>query len=274
MTIKKISAGAFAAVMCVILVVGCGEKDPKVKLLNSVVAEYGGEENLLKLGSYASRWKLVSPMRGEGVDTRFVVLPDNLRVELAYEGSAEVRLLSGDAGYKSFNGSPAQAAEGPQLDSMRLQLMRLYSPLELLERKDLLTLAEEEGQSILALVDGAVTAEYFVNTETMRIEKVLGKLSMMGREMEFLTEYSDFKVVEGVLIPHKEVKYAGGFNTATMTLDDIKLGEVPEASLFEVTGAPTGAPIGTPPAPPSPTKSGGEAVGPGPGEVGTKVTTH
>jgi hypothetical protein len=39
-----------------------------------------------------------------------------------------------------------------------------------------------------------------------------------GTEMRFLTEYSDFRWVEGVLIHHRENKYAGSVNTAKLKL--------------------------------------------------------
>jgi hypothetical protein len=44
---------------------------------------------------------------------------------------------------------------------------------------------------------------------------------MNGREIQFLTEYSDFAVVEGVLVHHKENKFAGGVNTAMLQLREI-----------------------------------------------------
>jgi hypothetical protein len=42
------------------------------------------------------------------------------------------------------------------------------------------------------------------------IEKVAGTIIMNGGEIQFLTEYSDFSVVEGVLMHHKENKFAAG----------------------------------------------------------------
>jgi hypothetical protein len=46
----------------------------------------------------------------------------------------------------------------------------------------------------------------------------VGTLEIKGSEMQFLTEYSDFKFVDGALIHQKENKYAGGVNTAMLQL--------------------------------------------------------
>ncbi len=69
--------------------------------------------------------------------------------------------------------------------------------------------------------------DYLVNLDTWRIEKVAGTLNMGGQGMRFLTEYSDFEFVEGVLVHRKENKYAGNVNTAVLTLKDIRFDAEP-----------------------------------------------
>ena len=39
--------------------------------------------------------------------------------------------------------------------------------------------------------------------------------------MSFVTQYSNHKKVEGVLMPHHEVKYAGDVNTAVLDLKSV-----------------------------------------------------
>ena len=46
-------------------------------------------------------------------------------------------------------------------------------------------------------------------------------LSVNGTEMQFLTEYSDFRFVDGIFVLHKENKFAGNVNTAKLLLRQI-----------------------------------------------------
>ena len=59
-------------------------------------------------------------------------------------------------------------------------------------------------------------------TQASEVRTVLDRLiHTYGGEIQFLTEYSDFAVVEGVLVHHKENKFAGGVNTAMLQLRQI-----------------------------------------------------
>ena len=60
-----------------------------------------------------------------------------------------------------------------------------------------------------------------IDKENWHIEKVAGSLLANGKEVQFLTEYSDFAVIEGVLVHQKENKYAAGMNTAVLELKKI-----------------------------------------------------
>ena len=112
------------------------------------------------------------------------------------------------------------------LSAMKLQVMRLYTPLVLKELKKTRTITLTSGAdyNVLTLAGEGLTASYLVNRDTKRIERVVGTLNMGGREMAFRTDYADFKVVDGVLMHHSEDKYAGGVNTAFLTLKSLKLG--------------------------------------------------
>ena len=226
MTLKK--ALAFIALsLVVIFMSGCTQpKDPKAvveALLADMITEYGGVENLKKLDSYVSLWEIqvqVRPQTGKAI--HFVQMPDKLRVELDYGDSGEIRFLNGSKGYKGYGKGELKEVRGPQLDSMKLQLMRLFTPLELKRRSAKLQLSEADGVKLITLKESGLTAVYHVNPATLRIDKVVGKLDMGGRQMEFVTEYTDFKKVEGVLMHHKENKFAAGTNTALLFLKGVK----------------------------------------------------
>jgi hypothetical protein len=223
----------FSIVFAVALMSGCGEKDPKAQLFDEMITAYGGAENLGKLDSYTSVWAMevrVRPQKGKAIN--FVDQAGKLRVELIYPDRTETRVINGSRGYKGYNKAPLQAVSGPKFDSMKLQLMRLYTPLTL-KNKAGISVTDGEGFKYITLKEGSLTSVYHVNAETFRIEKVVGKLNMGAREMEFQTEYSDFKKVDGVLMHHRENKFAAGMNTAELFLKDVKLSATHDENLFK-----------------------------------------
>ena len=189
-----------------------------------VIHSYGGESNLRKLQSQIQEWDMIA-VRGHrrGTDVRTIRAPDQLKVELTYPDKTETRIFDREESYVMFNRGPAKAVVGAQRDAMRLQLMRLYSPLLLRERLDSLTMTLKGGSYILSAFEHGVSVDYVVNAETWRIEKVVGTLPIMGSTMRFLTEYSDFTMRDGVLIHQQEKKFAGDVNTAVLRLRVITL---------------------------------------------------
>lgn len=192
-------------------------------VLDEMVRVYGGEQNLRKLDHMVQEWALVAKMGNRhGTDRRSLNLPVQLKVELTYPDKTETRILNGSEGFTIFGDRPAVPAATPQRDAMVLQLMRLYSPLALRDRKKALKISDNGSELVLTLSVHGVISEYFVNKESRRIERVAGTLRINGNAMSFITEYSDFKMIEGVLVHQREDKYAGSVNTAQLQLRHIE----------------------------------------------------
>ena len=154
------------------------------ELLEQIIVAYGGEENLRRLDSHIQQWDVFALVgKRHGSDTRRVRVPDQLKVEVSYPHKRETRIINGQSGYVTYHGKQAHTATQPQRDAMRLQLMRHYSPLVLRNKLNSLTLATEDGFHVITLFEHGVRADYFVNVENSRIEKVLGSLPMGGTEM-------------------------------------------------------------------------------------------
>ena len=193
--------------------------------LDHMIAAYGGEENLRKLDSMVQEWDLLALTRNrQGTDKRSIRLPDQLKVELIYPQKLETRVLDGDSGYAIFNDREPAAASDMQRSAMRLQLMRFYTPLTLRRRIDALSLSDGDEHLTLTLTEDGLKAEYVVDSHTWRIVKVVGTLSINGATMQFITEYSEFAMVDGVLIHHRESKFVGRTNTAVLKLRQVRLG--------------------------------------------------
>ena len=202
----------------------CAEEPNLEALLQQIIAEYGGEENLRKLDNHIQEWDVVALVGARhGTDTRRIRVPDQLKVEISYPDKQERRIVNGESGYFMHGNSPPRLASKPQKDAMRLQLMRHYSPLVLRGKLDSLSLGKQDGYHVITLFEQGVRADYFVSSENWRIEKVVGGLAINGAEMQFVTEYSNFAFREGVLVHQRENKFAGGVNTAKLKLRSITL---------------------------------------------------
>jgi outer membrane lipoprotein-sorting protein len=211
-----------------------GQTQQLQDVLDRLVETYGGEENLTKLNSMTQRWNMVALIRNQtGTDFRKIKAPDQLRVELTYPDKSETRMINRDGAHVVFEGGLPQQVTGMQRDAMRLQQMRLYSPLMLKTKIESMNLIEEGDQLALSLVEDGLHVFYMVNKSTWRIEKVAGTLMMNGSEIKFLTILSDFSYIDGVLIHRKEDKYAGGMNTASLQLRDITFNAELEDSMFQ-----------------------------------------
>lgn len=200
------------------------QKPDRDTVLQNLIQSYGGEENLRKLDSVVQEWDMVALMGNRhGTDVRSMRIPDQLKVELTYPDKTETRILDGETARVIFNGGEEAVVAPRQRDAMRLQLMRLYSPLVLRDKSDSVVLQVEGKFCALSLLENGVRADYLVNQENWRIEKVVGTLTINGSEMQFLTEYSDFRMVDGILMHHRENKFAGPVNTAILQLRQVQL---------------------------------------------------
>jgi hypothetical protein len=217
---------AMIAMLFTTSLLNAAELDSK-QIFEQMVERYGGAEALEKLNSpYHQQWDLVAMTRNEnGIDLRTISLPNKLTVELTYPSKSEKRILDGDKGEKIYNQTRHVSAMGPGLLAMKLQRMRLYNPLLLQRLAAQIDVSDtDDGFYRLTLREGSLTTDYYVNKQSMLIDKVIGTLVMNGASMTFLTEYSDFKAVGGIMMPHKEIKYAGNVNTAVLTLRETQFG--------------------------------------------------
>ena len=117
-------------------------------------------------------------------------MPGQLRVELTYPDRKETRVLNQADSDVIFGDRPAAIATAAQRDAMRLQLMRLYSPLHLRDRRDSVSLTLDGEYCALSLQEGGLRSDY---------------------------------LVDGVLMHQKENKFAGNVNTAVLQLRQIEL---------------------------------------------------
>ena len=183
-------------------------------LAAKVVSAYGGAAAWSKVTEVVARGRVVPAMRkGDGVMTRTWRGTDNLRVEIAYpENKSEVRVL--DNGKGTNNGRESNAME---LDAMRLQAARLALPKLLADKR--ISLRAAGPNAIEVALDGGLTIELEVDPATGHIVRSTGR----SGQMAFATAYSDFRAVNGLLVPFHEENSAMGMKTADIFLEKVDI---------------------------------------------------
>lgn len=107
------------------------------------------------------------------------------------------------------------------LDGMRLQAARLALPLLLADRRaEVRDLGLRDGRHILELaLTPAMTLSVEIDPATNRIVRSSGK----GKDIEFATNYSDFRSVDGLLFAFAEENFANGTKTAATALTKVEI---------------------------------------------------
>ncbi len=195
------------------------------QVVSRVIQAYGGEKAMRAVhGFHASgnQWATQSeqPIRVE----RWFGRPDRLRLELAYPDHHETRITSGALGWSGSRVDDVESANPLKLQAMRLQTARLDLPLRLLEERDAIVWRgkDGEGRAVLRIpIDTGLHIDYHVDLTTYRITRMT-----MGMEgppaMEFAADYDQFREIDGVLVPFKEITYAGSTVTSTCQMIDFE----------------------------------------------------
>lgn len=202
-------------------------RPPEVRaLIERCVGAYGGRKAVVRLARVREEGTVTSLLHpGQpGRITRVYQRSGKLRVEIAFPGApVEVRVLDGGRGWRF-----GEEVGGPFLMSMVLQAARLDLPalLAAWENKveDRGTL-DHEGTAlrVLALeVAPGVVVEAGIDPATGRILRSRGT-SRGGAPVEFVTTYSDFRRVDGVLVAFREGNWANGRTTGETVLERVEL---------------------------------------------------
>ncbi len=211
------------------------EKEPAAALIRRSMAAYGGERARVRLGSVKVAGKITSPLHpGEvGRYARVFGRSSRLRLEIAFPGSApEVRVLDGARAFRY--GAPAP---GPVAATLQLQAARLDLPALLLEWEPRVVDEGEvthQGQKLRVLgleIGTGMRVEAGIEPRSGRILYVRGVARAGPRELELFTVYSDFRMVDGVLVPFHEDGWANGEPTGEVDLNGVEFpDDIPESA--------------------------------------------
>jgi hypothetical protein len=194
-------------------------------LVERCVAAYGGAAALRSLVAVRQAGTVTSLLHpGQaGRLQRVAARGGRLRVEIAWSGEPEVRVVDGPTGWRG--GAPVQ---GPPLSAMVLQAARFDLPLRLKEGLDRLEdrgVVEQDGKRLRALaleVAPGLVVEAGLDPATGRILRSRAATSS-GPAIEFVTTYGDFRTVGGLLFAFREGNWANGASTGETVLTSVEL---------------------------------------------------
>ena len=185
------------------------------KLVDGVIRTYGGAAAWKNVKSIDEKGTIASAMGGHGAMTRTWQRAHKLRVEIVYPDHTELRDLDGDHG--THNG---KAVTGAPLDAMTLQWSRLAIPMLLIdERANLRDLGTKEGLRLIEIpLNSALTIMAAVDPKTFHIVRSASKGTGGGQTIEFVTEYTELRKSDGLLIAFHEENFAQGMKTGDTSI--------------------------------------------------------
>lgn len=209
-------------------------------LIARCVEAYGGRKAIARLARSRTEGTVTSLLHPgqQGRIARLYQRSSKLRVEIAFPGApVEVRILDGGRGWRY-----GEEVGGPFLASMMLQAARLDLPALLAAWEGKVEdrgTWEHDGKAlrVLALeVAPGVTVEAGIDPATGRILRSRGTAAGGPMPLEFVTTYSDFRKVDGVLVAFHEGNWANGSTTGETVLEKAELLAAVPASAFRPAG--------------------------------------
>ncbi len=240
--IRIAGVAVIAASFLLMAAVAATASDGVESLVAKTVQAYGGEQALEKARHVREFGSTTSIMRPglKGTIQREFTSPDKLRVQITFRYDVETRIYNGRDGWRM-----GEAVTGPQLDAMVLQAARIALPLNLARNRKKLVdkgRGEVEGKPVRTLelpLGNKLRLTVDIDPETGRIVRSAGRGGlgtmggMGGRPLEFITGYSDFRKVDGVLFAFREGNFANGMTTGETILEKIELPGTLPASTFK-----------------------------------------
>jgi hypothetical protein len=206
-------------------------------LVRRCVEAYGGKAAIARSARSRQEGTVTSLLHpGEkGRMGRAYERPRRLRVEVAYpRGGGEVRVLAGTRGWRD-----GEEVSGPRLAAMLLQAARMDLPALLSSAGANVVAAgtlELGGKKLRVLaIEPApgLVVEAAIDPATGRILRSRGASRDPAAPIEFVTTYSDFRTVAGVLVAMREENWANGRSTGETVLEKVEFPTALPRETFE-----------------------------------------
>jgi len=210
----------------------------KGMVTEKIIEAYGGRERLAGVASVAAVGRITALIRGdEGTYKRALRRDGKLFIDINYTRSTERRILNGSKGYRGAVGD-LEEVFGPRLLAMVYQYDELNLPYGLLDGSLTVSVLGNDKLKgadvrVLRCTDRAGNnMEVLVDAENYRIVMSTGTFSMGSESTSLSSEFSDFRMVDGVLFPFRIVNYAGGNKIAEIVITQYLVNPAMNDSLF------------------------------------------
>lgn len=234
----RLALGASVRRLCLLaLLAQCGiaQAADLAPLLNRIATAYG---NTTAPKSILQTGRTYSNMRGEGSLLRAYREPDRFRIEIAYAGGEEVRILNGSGAWQQHRAMSEMFRGALLLQVARMNLpWNLFAARNTLRDRGMHSLNDGTQAHIFEMpMAGGLRMEVAADPASGRILRSNGVVtSPEGGEMAFGTIYDDFKTTDGRLYAATERHFAMGRYIGRSTIDAVQF-DIPLAdTLFHPT---------------------------------------
>jgi len=212
---------------------------PSLALVDQVVQAYGGAAQIERVVAFNADGFINASVRQKGgTYKRWFKRPRMLRVETAYPGSTETRVLNGELAWRYSDSSPMTGVQGPSRLAMVYQYKQLDLPYGLLKGQynlrhggtelvgdlstEVMDVWDDEGPRIRVNVD----------TQSHYIVKVAGHINFGPQTMVLAVEFSDFKRVDGTPMPFHIRNFAAGMPISESLISRYAINPALDSELF------------------------------------------
>lgn len=202
---------------------------PVDKWQQKVVEAHGGKDALMSITTLKFSGRIVT-REDKGTVDLILSHPQKLRTTMRYLTRYEDRILLRNRGWRNF-GSGFEKAVVHSLDAMIFQYNHLYLPMGLLDDRNYKVSYSEQKIDDKLFPVLKLSGEYgppmavTIDPETGLIQQVDGKILISLKEVIMGVGYRDYRMVSGIMLPHRIINYVNGNAIAESRYDTVKVNE-------------------------------------------------
>ena len=240
---KKIFSACLLSLFLLSLMTSPGLSQEASDILKKMVEAQGGKKVLEKIEDMTSSGTLeLTQMGMTGSLTMYKKEPDKVRMDIEVMGMIITQAYDGETAWGvnpqtgSIEEMPEQQAEYMKTNALGVDayiypekygIVFTYKGKEIIEEKEYLVLEQtiSDGFKATLYIDPKTYLTYKTKSTTM---------NQMGAEVEQETFQSDFKKVNGMIIPYSMLIFQDGEEFMKLTLTNVSINSGLEDSLFKM----------------------------------------